>query len=248
MNRSIVSQEEWVAARKQLLIREKELTKLQDEVTRQLREMPWVLVQKEYVFDTLNGKKRLAELFDGRQQLVVYHFMFAPGWKAGCVGCSFFADHVDGANLHLSRHDVTLVAISRAPLAELEAYRKRMGWRFNWVSSCGSDFNYDFHVSFRQDAIARGEVYYNYEMTKASTEDLHGISVFFKDPTGAVFHTYSGYGRGDERGLGAYMFLDLTPEGRNENGPNYNLTDWVRRHDEYDQTAFVQPAGKSQPA
>jgi predicted dithiol-disulfide oxidoreductase (DUF899 family) len=241
MNSSTVSREEWVASRKQLLTKEKELTKLQDEVSRQRREMPWVRVQNEYVFDTSNGKKLLAELFDGRSQLVVYHFMLAPGRKAGCVGCSFFADHVDGANLHLAHHDVTFVAVSRAPLAELEAYKRRMGWRFNWVSSCGSDFNYDFHVSFNKDDISRGKVYYNFEMTEASTEDLPGISVFFKDATGAVFHTYSAYGRGDERGLGTYMFLDLTPKGRDENGPNYNLMDWVRRHDEYDHGGFVEP-------
>ena len=203
-------------------------------MNRQRRELPWVKVDKEYVFDTLGGKKTLAELFDGNSQLVVYHFMFGPGWKAGCLGCSFFADHVDGANQHLAHHDVTFIAISRAPLPELEAYRKRMGWDFKWVSSYGSDFNYDYHVSFNKDEIATGEVYYNYEMTKNSMEDLHGTSVFFKDDSGKVFHTYSAYARGDERGLGTYMFLDLTPKGRNENGPNYNLTDWVRRHDEYD--------------
>jgi predicted dithiol-disulfide oxidoreductase (DUF899 family) len=234
MNGSIVSREDWVAARKQLLNKEKELSHLQEEVSRQRRELPWVKVEKDYVFETPQGKKTLADLFDGNSQLIVYHFMFGPGWKAGCLGCSFFSDHVDGANQHLAHHDVTFVAISRAPLPEIEAYKKRMGWRFNWVSSSGSDFNYDYHVSFKQDEIATGEVYYNYEMTKNSMEDLHGTSVFFKDDSGAVFHTYSAYARGDERGLGTYMFLDLTPKGRNENGPNYNLTDWVRRHDEYD--------------
>jgi predicted dithiol-disulfide oxidoreductase (DUF899 family) len=233
MKGSIVSREEWIAARKQLLTREKELTKLQDEVNRQRGAMPWVTVEKEYVFDTPDGKKTLAELFDGRSQLIVYHFMFGPGWKAGCVGCSFFADHVDGANMHLTHHDVNFVAISRAPLLEIDAYKKRMGWRFNWVSSSGSDFNYDYHVSFTKDEFAKGKVYYNYEMTEATTEELHGTSVFFKDETGTIFHTYSSYARGDERGLGTYMFLDLTPNGRNETGPNYNLTDWVRRHDEY---------------
>jgi predicted dithiol-disulfide oxidoreductase (DUF899 family) len=234
MNGPTVSHEEWLAARKQLLNREKELTKLQEEVSRQRREMPWVKVEKEYVFDTPEGKKTLADLFDGRSQLIVYHFMFGPGWKAGCVGCSFFADHVDGANQHIAHNDVSFVAISRATLAEIEAYKKRMGWHFNWISSCGSDFNYDFHVSFTKDDMAKGKVYYNYELTDASMEDLHGTSVFVKDDSGTVFHTYSAYARGDERGLGAYMFLDLTPKGRNENGPNYNLTDWVRRHDEYE--------------
>ena len=150
--------------------------------------LPWVKVEKEYVFDTPDGKKSLADLFDGRSQLIVYHFMFSPSWKEGCVGCSFFSDHVDGAEMHIKHHDVSFVAISRAPLAALDAYKKRMGWRFNWVSSDGSDFNYDFHVSFTKDELARGEAYYNYEMTKISTEDLHGLSVFFKDETGSVFH------------------------------------------------------------
>jgi predicted dithiol-disulfide oxidoreductase (DUF899 family) len=233
MNHSTVSRDEWIVARKQLLNKEKELTQLQEEVSHRRRELPWVKVDKEYIFETPEGRKTLADLFDGNSQLVVYHFMFGPGWKAGCVGCSFFADHVDGANQHLAHHDVTFVAISRAPLSEIEAYKRRMGWRFKWVSSSETDFNYDFHVSFNKEEVARGEVYYNYEMTKTSMEDLHGTSVFFKDESGAVFHTYSAYARGDERGLGTYMFLDLTPKGRNETGPNKNLTDWVRRHDEY---------------
>jgi len=233
MNHQKVSREAWTAARKELLEKEKELSRLQDEVSRQRRDLPWVKIEKEYVFDTPAGKRTLAELFDGRDQLIVYHFMYGPDWKAGCVGCSFFADHVDGANQHLAHHDVTVVAVSRAPLATIEAYRKRMGWRFNWVSSAGSDFNYDFHVSFRKEDVAKGEVYYNYETLKTTMEDLHGTSVFYKDESGAIYHTYSSYGRGDERGLGAYMFLDITPKGRNETGPNYNLTDWVKRHDEY---------------
>jgi predicted dithiol-disulfide oxidoreductase (DUF899 family) len=233
MNHSTVSRDEWIVARKQLLNKEKELTQLQEEVSHRRRELPWVKVDKEYIFETPEGRKTLADLFDGNSQLVVYHFMFGPGWKAGCVGCSFFADHVDGANQHLAHHDVTFVAISRAPLSEIKAYKRRMGWRFKWVSSSETDFNYDFHVSFNKEEVARGEVYYNYEMTKTSMEDLHGTSVFFKDQSGAVFHTYSAYARGDERGLGTYMFLDLTPKGRNETGPNKNLTDWVRRHDEY---------------
>ncbi len=230
----IVSRDEWLEARKQLLLKEKELTHLQDEVSKQRRELPWVKVEKEYVFDTPEGKKTLSQLFNGRSQLIVYHFMLGPGKKAGCVGCSFLADHVDGANLHLAHHDVTFVAISRAPLPEIEAYQKRMGWRFNWVSSGGSDFNYDYQASFTKDDLAKGKVYYNFQMTNAEGEDLPGISVFFKDEAGTVFHTYSAYGRGDERGLGAYMYLDLTPKGRDENGPNYNLMDWVHRHDEYD--------------
>jgi predicted dithiol-disulfide oxidoreductase (DUF899 family) len=235
MTHQIVSEDKWISARKQLLLKEKELTRMQDEVNQLRRELPWVRVEKSYVFDTPNGRQSLAQLFDGRSQLVVYHFMFAPGWAAGCVGCSFFADHVDGANIHLAHHDVTFVAISRAPLAEIEAYKKRMGWRFKWVSSHGTDFNGDYHVSFTKDDLAKGPTYYNFEVREPQTEgEAPGISVFFKDQSGTVFHTYSAYARGDERGLGTYMFLDLTPVGRNENGPNYNLTDWVKRHDEYD--------------
>ncbi len=235
MNHQVVSEGQWISARKQLLAKEKELTRMQDEVNRLRRELPWVKVEKNYIFDTPEGKQSLAQLFDGCNQLIVYHFMFAPGWAAGCVGCSFFADHVDGANLHLAHHDVTFVAISRAPLAQIEAYKKRMGWRFRWVSSYGTDFNSDYHVSFTKDDLAKGPTYYNFEVREAQTEgEAPGMSVFFKDESGAVFHTYSAYARGDERGLGAYMFLDLTPNGRNETGPNYNLTDWVKRHDEYD--------------
>lgn len=233
MKGTIVSQEKWIAARKELLATEKELTKLQDEVSGRRREMPWVKVEKEYVFDTPEGKRTLAQLFDGRSQLVVYHFMFGPESKQGCVGCSFFSDHVDGANQHLAHHDVSFVAISRAPLHKLEAYKQRLGWRFKWVSSSGNDFNYDYHVSFKKEDMASGKVYYNFEMTDATTEDLHGTSVFYKDENGDIFHTYSVYARGDERGLGTYMFLDLTPKGRNE-GPKGNLTDWVKRHDEYE--------------
>jgi predicted dithiol-disulfide oxidoreductase (DUF899 family) len=235
MNHQIVQENQWINARKQLLSKEKELTRMQDEVNRLRRELPWVRVEKNYVFDTPDGKQTLAELFDGRSQLVVYHFMFAPEWAAGCVGCSFFADHVDGANIHLVHHDVTFVAVSRAPLAKIEAYRKRMGWRFKWISSYDSDFNSDYHVSFTKEDIAKGPTYYNFELREAQTEgEAPGMSVFYKDENGDVFHTYSAYARGDERGLGAYMFLDLTPKGRNETGPNFNLTDWVKRHDEYE--------------
>jgi predicted dithiol-disulfide oxidoreductase (DUF899 family) len=234
MQHQIVSREEWIAARKQLLKKEKELTKLRDKLSAERRELPWVKVEKEYVFDTTEGKKTLAELFDGRSQLIIQHFMFGPDWEAGCVGCSFGADHVDAAYMHLKHHDVTYVAIARAPLATLEAYRKRMGWRFPFVSSYGSDFNYDFNVSFTKDDLAKGKVYYNYEMTEASIDELPGASVFYKDEKGDVYHTYSSYARGGEEVLGAYMLLDMTPKGRNETGPNYNLMDWVRRHDEYE--------------
>jgi predicted dithiol-disulfide oxidoreductase (DUF899 family) len=230
----VVSREEWLAARKKFLDREKEITREVDRLNEERRNLPWVKVDKEYVFDTPSGKKTLSDLFDGRSQLFLYHFMFSPEWNEGCVGCSFFSDHVDGPNLHLMHHDVTFVAVSRAALAKIEAYKKRMGWRFPWVSSNASDFNYDFHVSFTKEEVAKGKAFYNFEMTDVSMEDLHGTSVFFKDESGAIYHTYSSYGRGDERGLGAYMFLDLTPNGRNETGPNKNLTDWVRRHDKYE--------------
>jgi predicted dithiol-disulfide oxidoreductase (DUF899 family) len=216
-----------------LLEKEKQLTHMQEEIARQRQAMPWVKIEKEYVFETPEGRKSLADLFGGNSQLVVYHFMLGPGWKAGCVGCSFVSDHVDGANLHLKHHDVSYTAVSRAPLNEIEIYKRRMGWQFDWVSSLDTDFNYDFHVSFRKEEVAKGEVYYNYAMFKTSMEDLHGTSVFYKDETGAIYHTYSTYARGDERGIGAYTFLDMTPKGRNETGPGRNLTDWVKRHDEY---------------
>jgi predicted dithiol-disulfide oxidoreductase (DUF899 family) len=229
----LVSRDEWLTARKELLKQEKELTRQRDALTAKRRELPWVRVEKEYVFDTPKGKQTLADLFDGRSQLVVNHFMLGPGWKEGCVGCSFGADHIEGALVHLEHHDVTVVVVSRAPLHEIEAYKKRMGWRFNWVSSYDSDFNYDYHVSFTKEDVTKGRVYYNFEMTEALIEELPGLSVFYKDAAGDIFHTYSSYARGAEELLGTYMVLDLTPKGRNETGPNHNLMDWVRRHDRY---------------
>jgi predicted dithiol-disulfide oxidoreductase (DUF899 family) len=227
MQHRIVSQEEWLAARKAHLRIEKALTRMRDLVAAERRALPWVRVEKEYVFDGPDGKETLAELFDGRSQLIVQHFMFGPDWEEGCIGCSFAADHLDAAYMHLKHHDVTFVAISRAPLAKLEAYRKRMGWRFKWVSSYGSNFNYDYHVSFTEDELAKGKVYYNYAMTDQGFDELPGASVFYKDAAGDIFHTYSRFGRGGEEVLGAYMLLDITPKGRNETGPNYNLLDWV---------------------
>jgi predicted dithiol-disulfide oxidoreductase (DUF899 family) len=229
----IVSEAEWLDARRKLLEREKELTHLQEKVAGERQALPWVKVEKDYVFDTPDGRKTLSELFDGRSQLIVYHFMYGPQMKTGCVGCSFLADHVDGANMHLKHHDVTFVAVSRAPLETLLAYKTRMGWKFPWVSSQGSDFNHDYHVSFTPEEVAKGEGFYNFEKNfKIDSEDLHGTSVFFKDDDGAIYHTYSAYARGDERSLGAYMYLDISPKGRNE-GEKGNLTRWVRRHDEY---------------
>jgi predicted dithiol-disulfide oxidoreductase (DUF899 family) len=240
----VVSHEEWIAARKELLAREKESTRLRDQLSAERRKLPWVKVEKQYVFDGPTGKVTLADLFDGRSQLFVKHFMLGPGWKEGCVGCSFEVDHIEGALVHLEHHDVTYVAISRAPLTEIEAFKKRMGWRFRWVSSSGNNFNYDYHVSFTKEQIAQGKVNYNYTMTEASIEELSGISVFYKDEAGAIFHTYSAYGRGGEELLGTYMVLDLTPKGRHETGPNYDLTDWVRHHDRYDEGGLVDSTGR----
>jgi predicted dithiol-disulfide oxidoreductase (DUF899 family) len=240
----IVSQEEWLAARQELLVREKQLTRLGDEIQRQRRELPWVKVEKNYVFDGPDGRVRLADLFAGRSQLIVSHFMFGPGWKEGCVGCSFRSDHVDGALAHLEHHDVSLVTISHAPLPEIQAFRQRMGWNFQWLSSYGSEFTYDFHVSVRPEEIAAGRVYYNYEMRDFVSEEMSGISVFYRDESGDVFHTYSTYGRGDEKLVTTYMYLDLTPKGRAENGPNHNLTDWVRHHDRYGAAGFVATTGR----
>ena len=229
---SVVSRDEWLAARKAFLIKEKEFTRARDALSAERRRLPMVRIEKEYVFDGPDGKETLADLFDGRSQLIVQHFMFGPGWKEGCVGCSFGADHVDGARMHFEHRDVSFVAISRAPLPQLEAFKKRMGWRFRWVSSYGSDFNYDFHVSFTQEEIARGKVYYNYAMGEFQSEEMSGISVFYKDANGAIFHTYSTYARGDELLSGAYMYLDLVPKGRDEAGLPYPSA-WWRHHDRY---------------
>jgi predicted dithiol-disulfide oxidoreductase (DUF899 family) len=241
----IVSRDEWLIARKAHLAREKELTRRRDQVSAERRQLPWVRIDKTYVFDTPEGKKTLADLFDGRSQLIVYHFMFGPGWDEGCDGCSFLADHIDGTNRHLAHHDVSLVAVSRAPLADFQAFKRRMGWRFKWVSSHGSDFNYDFHATV-DDAVAPVE--YNYR-TKAEllrngepwfTEgENHGLSVFYKDACGDVFHTYSTYARGTDLLVGAYNYLDLTPKGRNET----TIMDWVRHHDRYDERADASCCG-----
>ncbi|HUA55931.1 MAG TPA: thioredoxin family protein [Candidatus Sulfotelmatobacter sp.] len=234
MQHPVVSRDEWLAARKTLLAHEKEFTRLRDKLTAERRALPWVKVDKPYAFDTTTGKKTLADLFDGRSQLVIKHFMLGPGWQEGCVGCSFGADHIDGGLVHLEHHDVSVVAVSRAPLAEILAYKQRMGWRFEWASSHGSDFNHDYHVSFTKEELAAGKVFYNYAMIEGGMDELPGLSVFYRDDAGQVFHTYSTYARGAEELLTTYMVLDLTPKGRNETGPRRNLTDWVRRHDSYD--------------
>lgn len=226
----VVSREEWLAARRQLLRREKELTHLGDQVSAERRALPWVRVDKNYEFEGPDGRQTLVELFEGRSQLIVYHFMFGPGWSEGCGGCSFLADHIDGANLHLAHHDVTLIAVSRAPYRELLPFKQRMGWRFNWVSSFGSDFNYDYHVSFSADDLAAGRRFYNFEHSDGVGEENPGLSVFYKDAGGDVFHTYSAYARGGDILIGAHNWLDLTPKGRDET----TTMDWVRHHDRYD--------------
>lgn len=232
-SKKIVSREEWLAARKALLAKEKAETRMRDEVAAARAALPWVKVEKDYVFETPQGKKSLAELFGPRSQLVVYHFMLGPGWEVGCPGCSFLCDHLDGTLPHLNNHDVTLVAVSRAPLAEIERYRKRMGWSFPWVSSNGSDFNYDYRVSFTPEELASGAVSYNFTETPSenANDELPGLSCFYRNESGEVFHTYSVYARGPEPLIGTYMILDLAPLGRNEEG----TMNWMRRHDEYEE-------------
>lgn len=240
----VVSREEWTTRRKELLRREKEFTKLRDRLSTERRDLPWVKVEQEYVFDGPDGRETLADLFAGRSQLLVKHFMFAPGQTEGCVGCSFECDHLDAALVHLEHHDVSVVAAARAPFAEFEPFHRRMGWKFKWVSSYGSDFNYDYNVSFTPEEVAAGRAYYNYSESAVPLEDLSGFSVFFKDDAGDVFHTYSTFGRGAEELLGTYVVLDLTPKGRNETGPNFSLTDWVRHHDRYDHGGYVDATGR----
>lgn len=232
-NHPVVSDEGWLEARKQLLAREKELTHLHDQIARERRALPWRRVTADYVFDTVEGKRTLSELFGGRRQLMVQHFMLGPGWEQGCPSCSYMADHTDGMNIHLAHRDITFVAVSRAPLAEIQRFRRRMGWQFDWVSSYGSEFNRDFAVSFTQEELASGEVYYNYGKVAFPAEEAPGISVFYKDDAGEVFHTYSTFGRGVEVMMGAYMLMDLTPKGRDERDTPYKM-EWVRHHDRYE--------------
>lgn len=228
----IVSPAEWLVARKDLLTREKEFTRQRDALSAARRELPMVKVEKNYVFEGPDGKETLADLFAGRSQLIVYHFMFGPGWEEACKSCSYLADHFDGANWHVPHRDVTLVAVSRAPLSEFAPYKKRMGWRFKWVSSHANDFNFDYHVSFTKDEEKANKTYYNYETQEFMSDELPGLSVFFKDDNGDVYHTYSTYARGLDILAGTYNFLDLVPKGRDED-PDSTMS-WVRRHDSYD--------------
>jgi predicted dithiol-disulfide oxidoreductase (DUF899 family) len=245
--RPILSQEEWLPLRKELLRKEKELTRLRDRLNAERRELPWVRVEKDYVFDAPGGKVSLADLFAGNSQLVIYHFMFGPDWKEGCPSCSFTSDHIDGTLSHLAARDVTMVMVSRAPLAKIEAFKKRMGWRFEWVSSYGSDFNHDFHVSFTKDEMAQGKVNYNYTMQEFPSEEAPGISVFYRDAGGDVFHTYSTYGRGIEQLVGTYMILDTVPKGRDEDHLGFTM-EWVRHHDRYGTDEFADATKPYWPA
>jgi len=232
-----VSRDQWIEERRALLAREKEFTRLRDQLSRQRRELPWVRVDKDYVFEGANGKgangkQTLSELFAGRQQLIVYHLMFDPSWEEACSRCSFWADNFNGVLVHLNQRDVTLVAISRAPFAKLAAFQKRMGWSFDWVSSFGNDFNRDYHVSFTPDELEHGEIIYNYAPVKTSMTERPGISVFYKDQAGRIFHTYSCYSRGLDMLNVAYHYLDLTPKGRDEEGLPFPMA-WVCYHDAY---------------
>jgi predicted dithiol-disulfide oxidoreductase (DUF899 family) len=231
MRNQAVSHEEWLNARLELLAAEKEFTRQRDALTRRRMAMPWERVDKSYRFEGPNGPFSLADLFDGRSQLIVYHFMLGPDWEEGCKSCSFWADNFDGIPIHLNHRDVTFTAVSRAPLAKIEGYKKRMGWSFPWVSSYGSDFNYDFHVSFTKEQLAAGKVDYNYGLVEGY-EELPGLSVFYKNGRGEVFHTYSCYARGIDMVNGAYQLLDLVPKGRDEDGFEFSM-EWVRRHDQY---------------
>jgi predicted dithiol-disulfide oxidoreductase (DUF899 family) len=228
----VVPHEEWLKARLDLLAAEKEFTRQRDALTRRRMAMPWERVEKPYRFKGPDGSLSLAELFDGRSQLVVYHFMLGPDWEEGCKSCSFWADNFNGIPIHLNHRDVTFTAVSRAPLAKIEAYRKRMGWSFPWVSSHGSDFNFDYQVSATPEELAEGKLYYNYAVRPNTVSEQVGISVFYRNEADAVFHTYSCYQRGVEMVNGAYHFLDLVPKGRDEDGLRFTM-EWLRRHDQY---------------
>ena len=229
----IVSHEQWLTARKEHLRKEKEFTRLRDKLSRERRELPFERVEKSYVFAGPQGRETLAELFAGKSQLVIYHFMFGPDWSEGCKSCSFWADNFNGIDVHLKHRDVTLIAVSRAPFATLDAYKKRMGWSFKWVSSFGSDFNRDYHVSFNPEDEKEGKVDYNYTLQKFPSEEAPGISVFYKNAAGDVFHTYSCYGRGLDMLNGAYHYLDLVPKGRDEDELPYTMA-WLRHRDKYE--------------
>jgi predicted dithiol-disulfide oxidoreductase (DUF899 family) len=243
----VVSHDEWIAARKGYLAEEKAFSRARDALARKRRELPWEKVEKNYIFDTPAGKQSLADLFGGKSQLIVYHFMLGPGWEAGCPSCSFLADHFDGAVIHLAQRDVSFVVVSRAPLPEIEAFQRRMGWRFKWVSSFGNDFNQDYQVSVTPQEKAGGKVLYNYELIENfPSEERPGASVFYKNASGEIFHTYSTYGRGLDILIGTYHFLDLAPKGRDEEGLAWSMA-WVRHHDRYDGAVVDTKASYQEP-
>jgi predicted dithiol-disulfide oxidoreductase (DUF899 family) len=229
----VVPADEWLRARQDLLAKEKEFTRLRDRLSQQRRELPWERVDKEYTFEGVNGKQTLAQLFENRSQLIVYHFMFAPDWETGCKHCSWWADNFERNIVHLNHRDVTMVAISRAPLHKLAAFKRRMGWKFKWLSTADTDFNYDYHVSFTPAEVAKGEIYQNYRTKKSSMSEVAGLSVFYKDLHGGIFHTYSCYERGLEMVNAGYHLLDLVPKGRDEDGLAFPQA-WVRYRDSYE--------------
>jgi predicted dithiol-disulfide oxidoreductase (DUF899 family) len=228
----IVSREQWIAARKQLLVREKELTALREQLSAQRRQLPWVELHKTYRFEGPDGARTLSDLFAGRSQLIVYHFMFRPDWEQGCKNCSFWADSFDGVVAHLAQRDVSFVAISRAPLVKLSAFAQRLGWTFPWLSSSACDFNRDFGVTLEPQELASGTAVYNYAPATGSAEERPGVSVFYRDAAGAVFHTYSCYSRGIDALNTAYGYLDLVPKGRDEAALPYPMA-WVKHRDQY---------------
>jgi predicted dithiol-disulfide oxidoreductase (DUF899 family) len=230
---AVVPHEEWIAARQELLRKEKAFTKLRDQLNEQRRDLPWERVEKQYAFDGLDGKQTLAQLFAGKSQLLVWHFMFGPEWKEGCSHCSFWADTFNASIVHLRHRDTTMIAISQAPLSKIEPFKKRMGWGFKWVSSANTDFNYDYQASARPEELKAGKVFYNYRTMEPFSDQLHGASAFYKDEKGDVYHTYSTYARGVDMLNGTYQYLDLTAKGRDENWSAENSSGWVRHHDKY---------------
>ncbi|NER80320.1 MAG: DUF899 domain-containing protein [Leptolyngbya sp. SIO1D8] len=233
-NHPVVSREAWLAARKEHLLKEKEFTQLRDQLSQARRELPWVKLEKAYLFDGPNGQESLSDLFAGHSQLIIYHFMYGPDWSEGCPSCSFWADNFNGIDIHLSHRDISLVAVSKAPLEKLVAYQKRMGWSFKWVSSFSNDFNRDYHVSFTPEEMEKQEIFYNFRIGQFPSEEAPGASVFYKDPQGNVFHTYSCYARGLDILNGAYHYMDLTPKGRDEDTLQHTMA-WLRRRDQYDE-------------
>ena len=243
----VVSREQWIAERQQLLAQEKAFTRQRDPLGELRRALPWVRLEKNYEFDSPQGRISLADLFRDRSQLFVQHVMQGPNQPLQCVGCALGVDHLESILPHLENHDVSVAAIARATMPELTALRDRMGWRVPFYSSFGSDFNYDFGVSFKPDELAAGRVYYNYGYCDPGIEDISGNSVFYKDESGAIFHTYSNYARGGEDFLGIYRILEVTPKGRNEHGPHHSMTDWVRPNNMYGKGGEVAPNGRFTP-